>query len=356
MQRYFFVIIICFLFTGCATVPQKEALPTYSINGINYLALINLCETRGISWEYDTFTRRIILSKDTHRINLMVGQDLVLVDGLPKILKAPVDIYQGTVVVSYRFKEEVFDSLFKNLPLIPKKSLPILQIKRVVIDAGHGGSDPGAIGRTGTREKHITLDIAKRLSSLLESCGIEIVMTRSRDTFIPLKLRVDIANNSAADLFISIHANANRVRSLNGFEVYYNSFDTDDTKRAIDSAGNAALNLKPDCFASDSTVLKAILWDMIYTHNRAESITLATRIDRAVGSNLGIRIPRLRAANFFVLKGTQMPAILIEVGFLSNYDEERMLKNSYYRQQMANAIAEGIQNYAKELRFAEASN
>ncbi|MCM8796032.1 MAG: N-acetylmuramoyl-L-alanine amidase [Candidatus Omnitrophica bacterium] len=342
------------LLFGCATIPSRETLPTYRINGVNYVSLTALCAVKDIALEYDTFTRSAILRKDTHKINLRVGENLVLVDGRSFYLRHPVEIYQGMLLVPYRFREEILDGLFKPTPPLVKMPA-VLPIKKVVIDAGHGGSDPGAIGRTGIREKVITLDIAKRLSSILRSQGIEVVMTRTTDIFVPLSRRVEIANKSGAELFLSIHANANRIRSLSGFEVYYVSPRIDDTNRALAAAQHERLNLQSSYFAGNSINLKAILWDMIYTANRAQSIDLARQICRAVNQDLETKILGIKGARFFVLKGVSMPAVLIEVGFLSNYNEECMLKNSYYRQKIAQAIARGIEAYAqKRVFFAEA--
>jgi N-acetylmuramoyl-L-alanine amidase len=223
-----------------------------------------------------------------------------------------------------------------------------------VIDAGHGGEDPGAIGRSGLREKDVTLDIAKRLSKLLKAEGIEVITTRSTDRFVPLSSRVEVANRSKADLFLSIHANANRVKSLNGFEVYYVSSSTDDSKRALIAAQDAPLDLDSSCFADSSLNLKAILWDMIYTNSRAESIELARSICKTIDRNSDTRILGIKGARFYVLKGVRIPAVLIEVGFLSNAGEERMLKNSYSRQKIAENIVEGINDYAQELVLTEA--
>ncbi|MEW6101398.1 MAG: N-acetylmuramoyl-L-alanine amidase, partial [Candidatus Omnitrophota bacterium] len=221
-----------------------------------------------------------------HKISLRVGDNLVLVDERPVHLKDPVDIYQGRVVVPYQFKEGVTDVLFGKAYTTPKFSSSQAKIKKIVIDAGHGGKDPGTIGRSGVREKDINLDIAKRLSLLLKSEGYQVILTRSVDRFIPLSGRADIANNAKADLFISIHSNANRVRSINGFEAYYVSPKVSDSKRAYASAKNMALDLESSCFASSSLNLKAILWDMLYTSCRAESIELSHSICRAMENNL----------------------------------------------------------------------
>ncbi|MFA5144570.1 MAG: N-acetylmuramoyl-L-alanine amidase [Candidatus Omnitrophota bacterium] len=342
---------------GCATVPAKMALPSYNINGMAYFPLFSYAELKNIDWKYDTFTRVVSLSKGSHRISMRVGDNLVLIDGVPRYISNPADIYQGTVVAPYKFKEQVLDSLFKEVYPTGRPALSSLKIRRVVVDAGHGGNDPGAIGRTtGLREKDVNLDIAKRLSNLLRGEGVEVVMTRASDRFIPLPRRVEITNDSGADFFLSLHSNANRVRSLSGFEVYYVSPSVSDSKRAFASAGNAPLNLNNACFDSQSLNLKAILWDMIYTSGRAESIELAQSICRAASSNLNARVLGVKGARYEVLRNARIPAVLVEVGFLSNYNEERMLKNSYYRQRIAESIMEGIRDYADDLVIVEAAN
>jgi N-acetylmuramoyl-L-alanine amidase len=334
-------------------VPTKEsALPVYNLNGTTYLSLVSLCDLRGINWEYDVFSKRITLSKDTHIINLLVGDNLVMVDGRAQMLKDPVDIYQGTVVVPHKFKEQVLDVLFKKSKAGARTVSPWSKIKRVVIDAGHGGNDPGALGRAGLREKVVTLDVAKRISSLLKSQGIDTVMTRSSDQYVSLERRVEIANNARVDLFLSIHANANRVRGLSGFEVYYISQDIDDAARAMSAAKDYALNMDNAVFGERTLNLKAILWDMVYTYNRAEAVELARSICRAMDRNLNMKILGIKAARFHVLKGVQIPAVLVEMGFLSNSAEERMLENGYYRQKIAESIAEGIKDYGYGLALA----
>jgi N-acetylmuramoyl-L-alanine amidase len=356
LYLWFLVLPIAFYllnFTGCATVPTKEAFPSYNINGTTYLPLVSLCDSKGINWDYDSFTRAVVLTKDAHKINLMVGDTLVLLDGQPLHMSHPVDIYQGTVVVPYKFKEQILDTLFKQTISPPKVATCVLRIRKVVIDAGHGGNDPGAIGRSGLREKDVNLDIAKRISKLLRSEGVDVVMTRNTDSFIPLPRRVEIANNSRADLFIAVHSNANRVRSMNGLEVYYVSTSADDSKRAYASARNAALDFNSDCFASNSLDLKATLWDMSYTRSRAESIELSRSICKAIENNLGIRIIGIKGARYEVLRGARMPAVLVEVGFLSNGNEEHMLKNSYYRQKIAESIVEGVHGYAQTIALTE---
>jgi len=355
--RFWFVVLMfafCILnFSGCATVPTQENLQTYSLNNVTYYPLVPLCNSRKIEWQYDTFSKIIGLTRDNHRINLMVGDTLILVDGKAQHLSRPVDIYQGALVVPQEFKEEVIDSLFEAA--YPEKKIAMTQarIKKVVIDAGHGGNDPGAIGRTGLREKDVNLDLAKRLGNLFKNQGINVVFTRNSDRFIALSGRVDIANRSDADLFISVHSNANRVRSLNGFEVYYIAPSVSDSTRALDTARSVSLDLEGASFASRSLDLKATLWDMIYTFNRAESIELSRSICRSIGDNLDTRVIGVKAARYYVLKGVRMPAVLVEIGFLSNASEERMLKNGFYRQKVAESIMEGVADYSRDASLME---
>lgn len=348
------IILIIILLNGCATIPTDEALTTYDFDGITYVSLGSLCQSKGLSWDYDTFTRIVNLNKSTHKISLQVGDTLILVDGRIQHLRHPVDIYDGEVVVPYKFKEQVLDILFKEYPVSPDIVMPS-KIKRVVIDPGHGGGDPGAISKAGLKEKSVNLDIALRLNKILKNKGFDVIMTRSTDVFIPLERRTEIANRAKADLFISIHANANRARSLNGFEVYYISPNINDVQRALSSAQYVELDLNSGSFYGRSKNLKAILWDMIYTYNRAESIELSRSICKKIDSDLDTRVLGIKGAGFYVLKGARMPSVLIEIGFLSNSDEAKLLNSGTYRQQVAEAIGDGIYSYSRDYALMEAS-
>ncbi len=316
--------------------------------------MISLCDLRGVPMQYDTLARTVYLGKDAKSVNLRAGDSLVLVNNNIMRLDSPVDIYQGTIVVPRQFKEQVFDLLFKRAALVRRRAgMGKIRLSKVIIDAGHGGNDPGAIGRNGLREKDVNLDIARRLSSLLKEEGVQATLTRSRDNFVPLSSRVSIANRSGADLFISIHSNANRSRSLCGFEVYYVAPSVSDSKRAVFTARSASLNLKEAVFASNTQDLKAIIWDMIYTNSRAESIELSRSLCRVMDSSIGANILGVKGARFQVLKGVRMPGILVEVGFVSNLNEERLLMTGEYRQKLAEGILEGLRDYSQDMALVE---
>ena len=350
LKSYFclgILFVVCFTFSGCSTTPTSESLATYNVNGVSYISLTNLCNARGIAWDYDTIGRVISLSRGAHNVDLMVGDSFILVDGSAQHLSYPVDMYQGMVVVPYSFKDQVIEGVFREYVLPGRSYSTALSLKKIVIDAGHGGEDPGALGRTGLREKDVNLDIAKKLAAILREDGLEVILTRNSDRFISLSGRVSIANSANADLFVSIHSNASRTRSLNGFEVYYVTPSVNDSKRAYSSARSVPIAVEHFELASSSMDLKAIIWDMIHVSNQAESVCLARKICRVMDDNSDSRIIGIKGARFAVLRGARMPAVLVETGFVSNREEEKLLKNSIYRQKVAEIIAKGILDFAQ---------
>jgi N-acetylmuramoyl-L-alanine amidase len=219
-----------------------------------------------------------------------------------------------------------------------------LKIGRVVIDAGHGGHDTGMIGPNGLREKDVVLDIALELGRLVEQkLGAEVIYTRSDDTYLKPSARTKVANEAKADLFISVHANASSVRSVRGIETYYLNLTTDAWAMKVASRENAA---------SDHSVheLRDLLGKIAQQDRVAESREFATRMQAAVFSGLtkstaGLRNRGVRQAPLIVLIGAQMPAILAEVGFLSNPTDEKLFQDKAYRRQVAEHLYDGVASY-----------
>lgn len=362
IKKRFKIFLICVSFiilflSGCATIPTGENIAIYSIGGATYYPLVTLCDLRGVQMQYDALLRTAYLSKDAQRVSLRVGDALVLVNDVALHLNSPISVYQGAIAVPRQFKEQVFDVLFRQVNLVNRRAeASKIKLNKVVIDAGHGGNDPGAIGKHGLKEKDVNLDIAKRLSSLLRAEGVQTVFTRSTDKFIPLSTRVSIANRSGVDLFISIHSNAARSRSLSGFEVYYVAPSVSDSKRAAFTARGASLNLKDTIFSSDTQDLRTIVWDMIYANSRAESIELSRSLCKVMDASIDANILGVKNARFQVLKGITMPGILIEVGFVSNLDEERLLSTGAYREKLAAGIIEGIRDYSLDMALVEVAS
>jgi N-acetylmuramoyl-L-alanine amidase len=333
-------------------IPRYEKINVFSINGSKYVSIIELCRDYDIDWQWDNFSGILTLKKGTNEAKILVGTPYAEFDGQRQIASQPFRFYRSRVAVPLEFRQLLIRQWIGAKPSLITRPTPYFgyKIRRIVIDPGHGGKDPGAIGSSGIKEKNITLDIARRLKQVLESKGIKVVLTRSTDKFVSLGQRSLIANRSNSDLFISIHVNASRSRRPYGFEVYYFSKASDNIAKTLEVAENASY-LDEISINNPSRNLKLILADMIYTENIAVSKELAEYICESTCKIMGLRNRGIKSARFVVLKNTSIPAILVEVGFISNAKEERYLKNSFYRQQIAEGLASSIANYKRVYRL-----
>lgn len=216
----------------------------------------------------------------------------------------------------------------------------------IVLDAGHGGHDEGATGPSGLREKDLVLDVTKLLAARLRERGVKVLLTRTRDEFLSLEERTAVANDARADLFLSIHANASSSRKPRGIETYFASLDaTDDAARATAERENSAFGAAAPNFET-ADPLAAILGDLIETQHLQESSEFA-KLAQAELSNVGrARSRGVKQAPFVVLMGVQMPASLVEIGFLTNPDDEKGLRRSRQRAAIADALAEAVMAFA----------
>jgi len=218
----------------------------------------------------------------------------------------------------------------------------------VVIDPGHGGKDPGAVGPTKLKEKDVVLDIGLRLVKALREKGVKVIMTRDDDTFIPLAERTRIANHSNGKLFVSLHCNASKNRKLAGMETFFLS--PAKTERAMEVAllENEVIRFEEsrDKY-QDITEENFILLTMAQANFTRESQDLAASIQRKVPVKIGLRDLGVDQAGFYVLVGASMPAILVEMGFISNKTEEKKLKNKAYRQKIAENLCAIIVEFLK---------
>lgn len=223
--------------------------------------------------------------------------------------------------------------------------------RRLVIDPGHGGHDPGAVGQNGLYEKDVVLDIALKVREIFhkEHPNYEVILTRDGDFFIPLDKRADIANRANADLFISIHANASYNRAAYGIETYILNW-TDDEEAMRVAARENAISLNEMKRLRDE--LSIILASLESELKRDESIKLAGFIHRSMVSKMSHDFPDfdrgVKQALFYVLVGAKMPSVLLEIGFISNHYEEKLLRNEGYRMNIAKSIVHGILNYFSE--------
>ncbi len=218
------------------------------------------------------------------------------------------------------------------------------KVNLIVIDPGHGGIDPGAVGKKGLYEKDANLAIAKYLDRLIkDTLGIKIIMTREKDIYLSLKARTSIANSNSADLFVSIHCNASAKSSkMKGFETYFLSEARTTEARAVAMRENASLKfdgIEPTDVVSD------ILIDLAQTAHLEESNRFAEFIQDNAKRQLPISSRGVKQAGFYVLRGAFMPSILIECAFVSNLEEEKLLKQKSFRKKLAYCIFCGIKNF-----------
>jgi N-acetylmuramoyl-L-alanine amidase len=212
----------------------------------------------------------------------------------------------------------------------------------VVIDPGHGGDDVGARSPTGVMEKEVTMAVARRLARLLESRGRAVRLTRDGDQGRALTDRTALANRLDATVFISLHANASTVASVAGAETYYMSLDGASDEAA---AATAALENRAGSSADGRSPLDLILWDLAQAEVLNESSRLALAVQGRLNARLGLRDRGVKQAPFVVLTGATMPAILVEVGFLSNPSEAERLTQPESQQELAEAVAAGIEDF-----------
>jgi N-acetylmuramoyl-L-alanine amidase len=226
-----------------------------------------------------------------------------------------------------------------------------LGARRIVIDPGHGGHDPGTIGRSGLQEKDLVLDVALRLQRLVKSeLGAEVVMTRDTDVFIPLEERTAIANSRDADLFLSIHANSSRSPRARGIETYFLNFAVDPHAEEVAARENAisAATLKD---------LQGLVKAITLNSKINESRDFASSVHEALVESLRPGYPDIqdrgvRTAPFYVLIGANMPSILAEIAFVSHPEEEKLLKTPKRRDQIARSLLAGVKAYLEGLNRA----
>jgi N-acetylmuramoyl-L-alanine amidase len=232
------------------------------------------------------------------------------------------------------------------------QALPV-KIRTIVIDPGHGGKDPGAIGRTGLTEKDIVLDIGLQLRSLIQDrLNKKVIMTRDDDTFIPLDDRTLMANSKNADLFVSIHVNSHPQRSTRGVEIYHLGQSSDRHAMAVAAREN---NVSIQSLGHLDRTVKQILFDLGREYNIDQSQTLAYFTRQAFQRTLENRYNYVvvdhgvKRAPFYVLLNSNMPSILAEVSFISNPKEEQLLRDKKYRQGIAESLFQGIRAYLSTL-------
>jgi len=263
------------------------------------------------------------LTIQVHKLSAAVG-----------VMASPATLSKPSPVVTVAPKKKTSEPKSNTASLNPANF-------QIVLDAGHGGWDLGTVGKKGLLEKDLVLDIVQRLGKLIETrLGAQVIYTRQDDSYLPLEKRAEIANVAKADLFLSVHANYSDLATARGVETYYTTTYSSVKARTDD----------------DSPTLKNVNWTGVDIREKVmDSHRLATDVQQSLYGGLAARNPDIRnrgvkEAQYVVLTGTQMPAVLAEVSFVSSPSDEDNLQNSEYRQQIAEALYKGVAKYREESR------
>lgn len=256
--------------------------------------------------------------------------------------------------IKYTNNEIRFTSISKDKKIVKKNvdlrsEMEKWEFKTIVIDAGHGGKDPGAVGYRGTKEKDIALDVAKRLEKKLsKNINIKIIMTRDEDVFLRLSERTKIANESNGNLFISIHTNAAEDRRASGFETFLIGPNKNEAAVRVAARENAVLELEgtTDKKLTNEDLIQATIAQSSFA---SKSEQFASMVQKEIKKRVQSRDRGVKQAGFYVLMGASMPNVLVELGFISNPSEEKKLRSPQYRDQLATAIYRAVEQYQKTL-------
>ena len=256
--------------------------------------------------------------------------------------------------IKYTNNEIRFTSIFADKKIV-KENVDLRserekwEFKTIVIDAGHGGKDPGAVGYRGTKEKDIALDVAKRLEKKLsKNMNVKIIMTRDEDVFLRLSERTKIANESNGNLFISIHTNAAEDRRASGFETFLIGPNKNEAAVRVAARENAVLELEGTTGKklTNEDLIQATIAQSAFA---SKSEQFASMVQKEIKKRVQSRDRGVKQAGFYVLMGASMPNVLVELGFISNPSEEKKLRSPQYRDQLATAIYRAVEQYQKTL-------
>ncbi|PKL36173.1 MAG: hypothetical protein CVV44_18315 [Spirochaetae bacterium HGW-Spirochaetae-1] len=348
-----------------------------TIGGDRYVSLYDLTGRLGAEHSYDIYLGRGTLYYRNHVAVYTTGYSCMLIDGRLQKDTIPVLRRDGDVLLPLSLAQSTIDSFLEDREAIVRGNTLILQelrgsaIKRdsdkipekrdritfIIIDPGHGGKDPGAIGRGGIKEKHITLSISRYLAASLKKRlkGISIHLSRNNDRFIELSQRADIGNNklkkNTNGIFISVHVNASLSTRISGFETYFLSQNpTNEEARNTAALENNVIVLEDEALRKKKYGdIEYIEARMITTQIQKESSMLAASVQKGLDGKIKLFKSRgVRKADFYVLRGSLMPAVLVEVGFITNTREAQYLLKNDYQQDIAQGIALGVVQFIQQ--------
>ncbi len=347
--------------------------------GIDLLPLGGACSALGIDCRIDPLLAAATVGSTTTGARFLAGERYFLRDGSVAFLPAAGEFADGDLYLPAAAVAEELTRVsgrtitFSNRTLAqapaarvvapaPPPVLPApvpgtsrFELRRIVIDAGHGGTDPGAVGN-GLRESEINLAIALRTAEHLRQRlpGVQLVFPRQDDRFISLGGRTKLANDEHADLFISIHCNASVNSSASGFEIFVLAAEaSDNSARATAALENAAIEYESaESRRQYQSGVGGILASLQLTEYQQESVELAGLIKKQVVPRLGVADRGVKSANFYVLRGALMPAVLVETAFITNAADAARLANPEYQDLVAGGIADGVVAFRNQYALA----
>lgn len=297
------------------------------VKGRAYVDLANIGARFGMKAYWLSGNTTVRLKSQWTTIDIDKNSRNLKINGLPVILGFPTEMSGGRLHISKADYQHVLQSI-----LTPQAFGKPPNLKRIVIDAGHGGHDSGARNDAyGLQEKDLTLDVSRRLKQMLERAGYEVVMTRDSDIYIPLKQRPDVANRANADLFLSLHFNAAGSATAHGFESFA---------------------LTPQYQASSKFPKPESRDNVAYEGNKQDpwNALISYHVQRSLVKRLGGPDRGLKRARFLVLKHLDCPGVLVELGFVTNPSTAQKLRTATFRQTLAQSLFEGINDYQKRLQ------
>lgn len=348
-----------------------------------YVSLYDITEVLSLDTSFDVVTQRGRIYRGANIAVYQVGLSALLLNGRLEKFSYPVTRMKGEVLLPAAFFDVFAGSFFPEATVQRSgktylvaglgarretRRTPMMRrdgerpaaskdkISFIIIDAGHGGRDPGAIGKGGVKEKSITLSVARELKAYLEEKieGVKIILTRNSDTFIELGRRTDIANGHLREkengMFISIHVNASISPRISGFETYFLSQSaSNDDARATAALENNVVVLEDRSRRKsydDAAHMEAF---MLTAQIQRESSLLAESIQSSMDRRISeFKSRGVKKADFFVLRGSLMPAILAEIGYITNQKELGSLKKSSYQKKIAMGLGDGIEAFIKK--------
>lgn len=342
---------------GKPLAPLEQA---YEYSGHKYIAAVPFLKSLGFETFWNERSNKLVFKNEFGAGVISPLSPYVIFEAKSHRMQAAPIFIGGALCVPVEFGTGALFKLAGNkITLVGFTPKPVptalgmpyrpLFLKKIVLDAGHGGHDSGAKSPSGLKEKDVVLAITLKLAKRLrEEMGIEVVLTRSDDTFITLGNRARITNTSGADIFVSIHANGAFNNTATGTETFFLSFEASDRKAArMAAAENASIKFEQGNPLLDSGMddLKKILWDMVRTEVLKDSEKLAIAVQGKLEKQLMLPSRGVKQAPFYVLMGSSIPAILVEVGFVTTSDEAAMLANPKFQDRIVSALFSALLHY-----------